>query len=138
MSTLKTSDLEDMTGLSQRYWQRRIAAGEVPGAEELVCGTGRRFLIDSDAFKAWWAKQRRPVTCQKISVSAGGSGGIAWHDLRRTCGSRLLQDRGLTMDEVAKWLGHSSVRVTERHYAFLRVEHLHRALARNVVKLKRG
>lgn len=67
MSTLKTSDLESMTGLSQRY-----------------------------------------------SPSSP------------------------TMDEVAKWLGHSSVRVTERHYAFLRVEHLHRALARNVVKLKRG
>ncbi len=36
MSTLKTSDLESLTGLSQRYWQRRIAAGEVPGSEELV------------------------------------------------------------------------------------------------------
>jgi len=62
---------------------------------------------------------------------------IAWHDLRRSCGCRLLQEHGLTMDEVARWLGHSSVRVTERHYAFLRVEHLHRALARNVVKLER-
>lgn len=61
---------------------------------------------------------------------------IAWHDLRRSCGCRLLQEHGLTLDEVAKWLGHSSVRVTERHYAFLRVEHLHRALARNVVQMK--
>lgn len=58
---------------------------------------------------------------------------ISWHDLRRTCGCRLLQDLGLTMDEVARWLGHSSVRVTERHYAFLKVEHLHRALKRGIV-----
>ena len=84
MSTLKTSDLEEMTGLSQRYWQRRIAAGEVPGAEELVCGTGRRFLIDSTKFSEWWAKQRRPVTCQKISVSEGKSGGIASTTKART------------------------------------------------------
>lgn len=58
---------------------------------------------------------------------------ISWHDLRRTAGCRLLQDHRLTMDEVARWLGHSSVRVTERHYAFLRVEHLHRALNRGQI-----
>ncbi len=104
MSTLKTSDLEDMTGLSQRY---------------------------SPSSPTMWEALGK--ACKRAGLPR-----IAWHDLRRTCGSRLLQDRGLTMDEVAKWLGHSSVRVTERHYAFLRVEHLHRALARNVVKLKRG
>lgn len=81
MTTLKTSDLESMTGLSQRYWQRRIAAGEVPGAEELVCGAGRRFLIDSDTFSAWWATQpealpalkRKPLPEQKpVPLAAKG------------------------------------------------------------------
>lgn len=53
---------------------------------------------------------------------------LIWHDLRRTCGCRLLQDRRLSMEEVSKWLGHSSVMVTERSYSFLTTEHLHAAL----------
>ncbi len=73
MTTLKTSDLEKLTGLSQRYWQRRIAAGEVPGATELACGPQRRFFLDADTFSAWWATQpeampalkRKPLPDQK-------------------------------------------------------------------------
>jgi integrase len=52
---------------------------------------------------------------------------LIWHDLRRTCGCRLLQDMGLSMEQVSKWLGHSSVKVTEKAYAFLEVKHLHEA-----------
>lgn len=58
---------------------------------------------------------------------------VEWHDLRRTCGCRLLQDLHLSMEETSRWLGHSSVKVTERHYAFLKVEQLHKALARRGV-----
>lgn len=32
------------------------------------------------------------------------------------------------MEEVSKWLGHSSIFVTERHYAFLTVDNLHEAV----------
>lgn len=53
---------------------------------------------------------------------------LTWHDLRRTCGCRLLQDHGLSMEEVSRWLGHSSTEVTEKRYAFLETEHLHRAI----------
>lgn len=49
---------------------------------------------------------------------------VEWHDLRRTCGCRLLQDHGFSMEEVSKWLGHSSIKVTEKHYAFLKEGHL--------------
>lgn len=52
---------------------------------------------------------------------------LIWHDLRRTCGCRLLQDRRMSMEQVSKWLGHSSVKVTEKAYAFLEVMHLHAA-----------
>jgi integrase len=65
---------------------------------------------------------------------------VEWHDLRRTCGCRLLQDRGFSMEEVSKWLGHSSVVVTERHYAFLGIDHLQEAVERSearVVELHR-
>lgn len=49
---------------------------------------------------------------------------VEWHDLRRTCGCRLLQDHGFSMEEASKWLGHSSIKVTEKHYAFLKEGHL--------------
>lgn len=53
---------------------------------------------------------------------------LIWHDLRRTCGCRLLQQYGMKMEEVSRWLGHSSVLVTERSYAFLEDEHLQAAI----------
>lgn len=59
---------------------------------------------------------------------------VSWHDLRRTCGCRLLNDYGLSMHDVSVWLGHSSVMVTERHYAFLKSERLReRVAARSTV-----
>lgn len=51
---------------------------------------------------------------------------LRWHDLRRTCGCRLIQDKGFSLAEVRDWLGHSSVVVTERAYAFLAVDALHK------------
>lgn len=65
----------------------------------------------------------------KAAAKRAGIKDLRWHDLRRTCGCRLLQDEGFSMDKVSKWLGHSSVKVTERIYAFLEVEQLHRAVA---------
>jgi integrase len=57
---------------------------------------------------------------------------VTIHDLRRTCGVRLLRGIGvprkLSMQEVSTWLGHSSVKVTERHYAFLEIDQLHDAV----------
>jgi integrase/recombinase XerD len=77
---------------------------------------------------------------QKICRHAGVKD-FTIHDLRRTCGCRLLQDRRMSMEEVSKWLGHSSIKVTERVYAFLDVEHLHQAVKRtsaNIVQLPEG
>jgi integrase len=62
-----------------------------------------------------------------------------WHDLRRTCGCRLLQDRKFAMEEVSKWLGHTSTKVTEQHYAFLHIDQLDEAVERseaNVIALR--
>ncbi len=60
----------------------------------------------------------------KAACRRAGLEDVRWHDLRRTCGCRLLQDHGLSMVEVKAWLGHSSVVVTERSYAFLDMENL--------------
>jgi integrase len=47
---------------------------------------------------------------------------VRWHDLRRTTGCRWLQRDGKSMEEVSILLGHSSVTVTEKSYAFLEAE----------------
>lgn len=61
----------------------------------------------------------------------------SWHDLRRTCGCRLLQEHGLSFDQVREWLGHADVRITQQRYAFLRIDQLHAAIKKqsDVVKL---
>jgi len=53
---------------------------------------------------------------------------ITWHDLRRTYGCRMLQDHGLSMEEVRQLMGHSSVVVTEQAYAFLNVGKIQKKL----------
>lgn len=81
---------------------------------------GARFAQD-----AMW----RPF---KSLADRCGISDVTVHDLRRTCGCRLLQDHALSMSHVSKWLGHATTSVTERHYAFLRVDDLHRAVSKSV------
>ena len=54
---------------------------------------------------------------------------LRWHDLRRTAGCRWLQRDGKSMEEVSILLGHSSVLVTEKSYAFLEAEEVAQSLA---------
>jgi integrase len=58
---------------------------------------------------------------------------VEWHDLRRTCGCRLLQDHRMPIERVSRWLGHSGTKVTQKHYAFLEVEHLESSIDASVV-----
>ena len=66
-------------------------------------------------------------TLQRLGAEVGVTG-IRWHDLRRTCGCRLLQDHKMPIELVSFWLGHSSVVQTQRAYAFLKVDQLHESL----------
>jgi integrase len=59
---------------------------------------------------------------------------LRWHDLRRTCGCRLIQDHNMSIEKVSLWLGHSSIEQTQRAYAFLDVRHLHAHLRQNTTK----
>jgi len=61
-------------------------------------------------------------------AKAVGVDGVMVHDLRRTCGCRLLQDHKASLEVVSKWLGHASVVTTEKVYAFVKVENLHEAV----------
>jgi integrase len=73
--------------------------------------TGTRFVDPSGGLEA--AAQR------------AGIEDVRWHDLRRTCGCRLIHDYGSDLYHVSRWLGHSSTQITEKAYAFLRVQDLH-------------
>lgn len=66
---------------------------------------GQRFVDQDKGFNA---------ICAKARVED-----FHWHDMRRTRGCRMLQDEGATMKEVQTWLGHDTLAITERHYAFL-------------------
>ena len=72
-------------------------------------------------------------TLQKIAAAVEVED-ITIHDLRRTCGCRLLQDYMMPMERVSLWLGHSSVKVTEKVYAFLDVRHLHESVGTGAQK----
>lgn len=67
---------------------------------------------------------------QHILKAAGVADDITVHDLRRTYGSRLL-NQDVPMEVVSKLMGHQNVATTAKHYAFVTDEaaakHLNRA-----------
>ena len=84
---------------------------------------GRRCKGDD----ARWAPQTRAKgRTNGYRVRAGIVRRVRFHDLRHTCASHLLMGTwcpALSLPEVAQWLGHSSVTMTER-YAHLAPERL--------------
>jgi integrase len=59
---------------------------------------------------------------------AAGMPDVTFHDLRRSCGTLLIQ-QGVPLHIVSRILGHSSTAVTERVYAHLSSAQLHAGMA---------
>lgn len=81
----------------------------------------------------WHEDGRRYMNMEKGLKAAARRAGIKdlrWHDLRRTFGCRRLQDDGLSMEQVKELLGHHSVTVTERSYAFLSMDDIANSLTK--------
>lgn len=70
--------------------------------------------------------------CEKVGIED-----FEFHDLRRTCGVRLIRDHGFSLERVSLWLGHNNINITEKVYAFLSIDDLHKAVANSpIVKMK--
>lgn len=105
----------------------RLAGDRVGRVPLFVTEDGKRYSPESPTM--YEALQKG---CRRAGVAR-----VSWHDLRRTCGCRLLQVHGLSLEKVSAWLGHGDVRITQQRYAFLRIQQLHEAITvpSNVVKM---
>lgn len=76
----------------------------------------RRMQGKAPTDKLWtlsyWAA-RRAMTAARDVIAPGDSEFVI-HALRHTCASRLAQ-RGRSLQEIQQWLGHSSIKMTERY-----------------------
>lgn len=64
------------------------------------------------------------------AVRRAGLKDLCWHDLRRTYGCRKINDENLRMEQVQQLLGHHSVTVTEKSYAFLSMDRIQEVLTK--------
>jgi integrase len=111
--------------------QKNNTVSEIP-----LNATAREVLISRAAFRAQWCPDSpwvfslrsgaRIASVKKSFAAACAAAGIADchpHDLRRTCGSWLVQ-AGIDVGRVARILRHADVRVTHKVYAHLRMSDL--------------
>lgn len=98
---------------------------------------GRDGKCHGPSFHAQWRDKRyRKAGVLKTQegwrTKAGIRPNISFLSMRHTCGCHLVQGtwlgRPFSLHEVKRWLGHSSIGVTERHYAYLTSDNLHSAV----------
>lgn len=117
-----------------KAWRAAQPALPIGGALVFPNEDGKCF---GPSYAAGWPdkRQRRGG---KIEVTkgwrsrAGIRAELAFKELRHTCGCHLVQGtwtRAFDLHEAKTWLGHSSIAVTERHYATLTKHNLHNAVA---------
>jgi len=82
-------------------------------------------IVNPDTGSRYWQRNKG----FKAAMRRAGIVDLEWHDLRRTAGCRWLQRDGKTIEEVSDLLGHSSVEVTQKSYAFLDQEAVAQSLS---------
>ena len=115
------ADVETLTIREAKSGQMRhvTLTGEVPELiETLIAGRSPgEVLFRRDDGRAWKrAEQLRPM--REACGRAGIMPAVGFHVLRHTHAS-ILAMRAVPMAVIARQLGHSDTRVTERHYAHL-------------------
>ena len=74
---------------------------------------GRHVLCHPDGAPFLQLNKGFKGACRRAGITD-----LRWHDLRRTAGCRWLQSGALSLAEISIVMGHGSVTVTERAYAF--------------------
>jgi len=74
--------------------------------------------VDRRRAANWWKRAFRPIQAEVAKFTETAGTGRAWHLLRHTFASNLAQG-GVSLYQIAEWLGHSSVEMAKR-YAHLR------------------
>jgi integrase len=97
--------MQDRSAQFLSHWKTINSASRTPTFYVFAKANGRRYQNLFRGFKALVSKAGIPEVC--------------WHDLRRTAGCRWLQNHGKQLHQVSVLLGHSSIVVTEKSYAFL-------------------
>lgn len=80
------------------------------------------LLLPRSDGRAWGkSQQQRPLmaACEAAKIAPA----ISFHILRHTYGSRLAR-KGVPMKLIAELLGHSDIRITQRHYAHVAHDHM--------------
>jgi integrase len=115
------SPVKDATAIAAESGRVRhvTLTGEAPELiERLICGrSGADMLFKRDDGRGWKrAEQLRPMreTCARAGIVPE----IGFHVLRHTHAS-ILAMQAVPMAVIARQLGHSDTRMTERHYAHL-------------------
>lgn len=97
--------MQDRSAQFLAHWKTVNSASSTPTFYVFAKANSRRYQNLFRGFKALVSKAGIPEVC--------------WHDLRRTAGCRWLQNHGMKLHQVSVLLGHSSIMVTEKSYAFL-------------------
>jgi len=106
-----------------RRWRDRFEADGAEGGGVSLQGVSPFVFCKEDGTRYGSLKTSFSTAARRAEIK-----NLRWHDLRRTCGCRLIQEYGLDLYKVSRWLGHKSTTVTEHTYAFLRVDDLHEAI----------
>jgi site-specific recombinase XerD len=118
MASLKHGTTKNTKGRSVPLTDRACLAAGI-----MLASPVHAWLTDMGPERAWpwvshrWSQAAKAASCPDVTL----------HILRHTCAARLIQ-RGVSIFLVSKWLGHSSVKVTER-YLHLAPDSLSQALA---------
>lgn len=112
--------LRDREGFKPLKGKRGRTAAVLPGFwEHFEPGPG--LLLPGREGRPYDYSSHRRLVGRLLDAAFLNASGLAWHSFRHTY-SRLFMERGCSLEELQKSLGHASYRVTETAYGHFRAD----------------
>lgn len=102
--------------------------------ESLIAGRSSEEPILRRDDGSPWGKSQQKRLMDAASFRAGIAPAVSFHVLRHTHASHLAM-RGVPMGVIARQLGHSDTRMTEKHYAHLAPSYVSETIRKNFPRL---